>query len=110
MTDFVLLHGTAQSASGWDRLVAALEARGHHGWTVELASSAEMSAEDYAAEVRREVPETVERPVVVAHSGAGLLLPAAARLLTAQRQVWLGAIIPDGHQSLLEELRVAPEE
>ncbi|MDQ2729502.1 MAG: alpha/beta hydrolase, partial [Actinomycetota bacterium] len=41
---------------------------------------------------------------------AGLLLPAAARLLTAQRQVWLGAIIPDGHQSLLEELRVAPEE
>lgn len=44
MTDFVLLHGTTQSAVGWQRLVAVLEARGHAVRAVELASSSEEPA------------------------------------------------------------------
>lgn len=108
VTDFVLIHGTTQSPTGWDRLVAALDARGHRCWTVDLASSDELSAEGYADEVRRQVPDTVTHPVVVAHWGSGLLLPAAARLLGAQRQVWLAAAIPDGQRSLLEEVSAAP--
>jgi len=108
VTDFVLVHGTTQSPTGWDRLVAALDARGHRSQTVDLARSDELSAEDYADEVRRQVPKTAAHPVVVAHSGAGLLLPAAARSLGAQRQVWLAASIPDGQRSLLEIVSAAP--
>jgi pimeloyl-ACP methyl ester carboxylesterase len=108
VTDFVLLHGTTQSPLGWDRLVGALDARGHHSWTVDLASSDDLGAEGYAAEVRGQVPDIVERPVVVAHSGAGLLLPAVARLLRAARQVWVAGVIPDGRRSLLEEVGAAP--
>lgn len=76
--------------------------------TVDLARSDELSAEDYADEVRRQVPKTAAHTVVVAHSGAGLLLPAAARSLGAQRQVWLAASIPDGQRSLLEIVSAAP--
>ncbi|MFZ0214648.1 MAG: alpha/beta hydrolase [Candidatus Dormiibacterota bacterium] len=112
MTDFVLLHGTTQSAAGWERLgaalQAALQAAGRRSWTVELASSAELSAEAYGSEVRRQVPDTVQHPVVVAHSGAGLLLPAVARALGAHRQVWLAAAIPDPGRSFLEEVSAAP--
>lgn len=108
MTDFVLIHGTTQSPVGWDRLVEALGVRGHRSWAVDLASGAELSAEGYAREVRRQVPDTVEHPVVVAHSGSGLLLPSAARLLRARHQVWLAAFIPDGRRSLIEEIGAAP--
>jgi len=110
VTDFVLLHGTTQSAAGWDRLAAALTTRGHRGWTVDLASSAELGSDGYGAEVRRQVPETVVSPVVVGHSGTGLLVPAAARALGARHQVWLAAIIPDGERSLLDEVSAAPSE
>jgi len=60
--------------------------------------------------VRRQVPDAVVHPVVVAHSGTGLLLPAAARLLGAHRQVWLAVAIPDGRRDLLEEVSAAPAE
>lgn len=82
--------------------------RGHRSQTVDLARGDELSAEDYADEVRRQVPKTAAHPLVVAHSGAGLLLPAAARSLGAQRQVWLAASIPDGQRSLLEVVSAAP--
>lgn len=62
------------------------------------------------ATVRRQVDATAMHPVVVAHSGAGLVLPAAARALGASRQVWLAASLPDGRRALLEEVRAAPTE
>lgn len=36
------------------------------------------------------------------------MLPGAARLLDARHQVWLAAIVPDGHRPLIEEIRSAP--
>lgn len=107
MTDFVLLHGTTQSPAGWDRLVGALNRRGHDCWVVDLAGSPERTAEEYAGEVRAQVPADVGAPVVVAHSGAGLVLPGAARALRASQQVWLAAIVPDGRRPLIEEMAVA---
>lgn len=48
--------------------------------------------------------------VVVAHSAAGLLLPALARHLDARHQVWLAAAVADhaGRRSLLAEIREDP--
>lgn len=108
VTDFVLLHGTTQSPRGWDRLVGALEDRGHTSHLVDLDSSEDRDAEAYALEVCRQVSGTVGRPVVVAHSGAGLVLPAAARALGAARQVWLAAAVPDEHHALSETMRADP--
>lgn len=42
--------------------------------------------------------------IVVAHSGAGLLLPAIASSLSAKAQVNLAALIPDGTRSFVDEL------
>lgn len=108
VTDFVLLHGTTQSPRGWDRLVDALDNRGHTSHLVDLESSEDLDAEAYALEVRRQVSVTAGRPVVVAHSGAGLVLPAAARALGAARQVWLAAVVPDGRHALFEKVRADP--
>jgi pimeloyl-ACP methyl ester carboxylesterase len=59
--------------------------------------------DDYAKVIRRQV-EGVIAPVVVAHSGSGVLLPAAARALDARHQVWLAAWVPDPKASLVEEV------
>jgi len=34
--EFVLVHGTTQSPAGWDRLAAALGARGHRVTAIDL--------------------------------------------------------------------------
>lgn len=46
----------------------------------------------------------IGKPVVVAHSGSGVLLPAAARKLDARHQVWLAAWVPDPRASFTEEI------
>ncbi|WP_029138852.1 alpha/beta fold hydrolase [Nakamurella lactea] len=110
MADFVLIHGTTQTPRGWDRLTEALRSRGHRAVAVDLAGSDERSITGYAEEIRRQAPAELHAPIVVAHSGTGPVLPAAAGLLGAQRQVWLAAIVPDGRRPLLQEIRSAPTE
>lgn len=83
MTDFVLIHGTTQAPGGWDLLVAALAAIGHRSYPVDLAAGEEQSVSQYAEAVARQVPASVRAPVVVAHSGTGPVLPAAAHRLGA---------------------------
>jgi pimeloyl-ACP methyl ester carboxylesterase len=110
MADFVLLHGTTQSPLGWERLVVALRQRGHAAHAVDLPTDAPgLLAEDYARVIRGQVPGEVVAPIVVAHSGSGLLLPAA-RGLAARHQVWPAAVVPDRHggRSLLDEVRTGP--
>ena len=101
MSDVVLTHGTTQSPMGWERLVSALDARGHHCWAVDPASSADLDVDGYVRVIVEQAGDA-RQPVVVAHSGSGLLLPAAARALAARHQVWLAAFIPDGRRALLE--------
>lgn len=104
MTDFVLIHGTTQSPSGWKRLVRALEEQGRTAHTVDLPTDKpDLGADDYAEIVRRQVG-SVGEPVVVAHSGSGVLLPAAASALDARHQVWLAAWVPDPSASFIEEV------
>jgi pimeloyl-ACP methyl ester carboxylesterase len=101
--DIVLIHSTGQGAAGWERVVHALTERGRTAHVVELPSDPELLAAGYAGLIRRQVG-AVAAPIVLAHSGAGPLLPAAARVLVACHQVWLAAWVPDPEASFVEEI------
>jgi pimeloyl-ACP methyl ester carboxylesterase len=110
MTTFCLVHGSTQSAAGWDRLVAALERRDHHTITPTLPADApEASAAVYADEIVRSLPADASDIVVVAHSASGLFLP----LVPARRQVghivFLAAVIPKIGVSLADQFRSEPD-
>jgi hypothetical protein len=101
---FLLVHGTTQSPDGWRLLIDELSAAGHGAVTTDLARFGErMSAIEYGEAVAAELwgPKV---DVVVAHSGAGLLLPAIALAAEARMQVYLAAFVPDGSRSLMDEL------
>jgi pimeloyl-ACP methyl ester carboxylesterase len=101
---FLLVHGTTQSPLGWKLLIDELTALGHSALTADLAPFGErMPASEYGAAVAAEVPD-VDLDVVVAHSGSGLLLPAIATATRASLQVYLAAFVPNGTQSLMDEL------
>ncbi|OKJ91091.1 alpha/beta fold hydrolase [Amycolatopsis sp. CB00013] len=103
--DFVLVHGTTQSPAGWDRVAKLLTTAGHRTIAVDLLTPRELPVEGYAQHARDQYDG--ERPVVVAHSGAGVLLPAIAEALDARALVWVAAYIPDfaGGRSLRDEAR-----
>ena len=105
--EFVLVHGTTQSPAGWDRLAAALGARGHHVTAIDLpAGRPEGTVGDYAREAAAQAGELTGRRVVVGHSGAGVLLPAIADATRASAAVWLAAYVPDltGGDSMAEDI------
>ncbi len=111
MTDFVLIHGTTQDAMGWKHVSEILKEQGHVAHTVHLDESPTTSTREYAEAVASQVPNSCSHPVVVAHSGSGLLLPDAARRLDARHQVWLAAMIPSPSGAPLEEeLRLCAHE
>ena len=83
MTDFVLIHSTGQGAAGWGAVVRELANRDHWAHAVELPDDPNLVAGEYAELVRQQVGD-VATPVVLAHSGSGPLLPAAARTLAAR--------------------------
>jgi hypothetical protein len=102
--DMVLVHGTTQSPSGWDRLVHELERLGHRCATVDLAAiDGDRKSAGFAEDVAGQVD--VRSPMVVAHSGSGLLLGAICDALDASRQVFLAALIPDSIHSLMDEVQ-----
>jgi pimeloyl-ACP methyl ester carboxylesterase len=110
MADFVLIHGTTQGPQGWERLAAALGSNSHRSVAVDLLSSQDHDVRHYVEAVKDQVPAEFTSPIVIAHSGSGVLLPATARALGARHQVWLAAFVPDGHRSFLEEVRPSPTE
>ena len=80
----------------------ALGERGRTAHAVELTSDPGLLAADHAERIRRQVG-AVAAPVVLAHSGSGPLLPAAARALRASHQIWLAAWVPDPEASFVED-------
>jgi hypothetical protein len=108
VSDVVLIHSTGQGAAGWERVVHALTERGRTTHAVELPSDPDLLAADYAALIRRQAG-AVAAPVVLAHSGAGPLLPAAARALQARHQVWLAAWVPNLQASYVEDTNLHRE-
>ncbi|HET6290287.1 MAG TPA: alpha/beta hydrolase [Amycolatopsis sp.] len=107
--DFVLVHGTTQSPAAWDRVAKLLSTAGHRAIAVDLLTPADLPIEGYAQHAREQYAG--ERPVVVAHSASGVLLPAIAEALGARAMVWVAAYIPDfaGGKSLRDEVRTVLE-
>ena len=107
MADLVLVHGTTQSPAGFAPLVAALADRGHRALAPVLSGDADTGIAEHVEHLTAQLPGDLAGPVVLAHSGAGLLLPALARALDAVHQIWLAAAVPDyhGRRSLLAELQ-----
>jgi hypothetical protein len=108
MTQFVLVHGTTQSPAGWDRLAGELRGRGHGVAAIDLAAGhPDWSPADYARHAAGQATTTGDRPVVVGHSGAGVLLPAIATEIGAGTAVWLAAYTPDvgGGRSMLDDIK-----
>jgi predicted alpha/beta hydrolase family esterase len=110
VSDVVLVHGSTQSAAGFWRLTEALSGRGHRALTVEVPSAAATASTAYAELLTAQLPADLHRPVIAAHSAAGLLLPALAERLDAAHLVWLAAAVADyaGGRSLLDEIRADP--
>jgi pimeloyl-ACP methyl ester carboxylesterase len=105
VTDFVLIHSTGEAPSCWERLVRALGDRGLSARAVDLPTDQpDLEVDDYSEIMRQQVGAN-DRPIVVAHSGSGVLLPAASRSLNARHRVWLAAWVPDPNASFLEEAR-----
>jgi Alpha/beta hydrolase family len=98
------MHSTGQAAAGWDRLAAQLRAEGAAVHAMDLPNDPQLRAQDFARLLADAFGE-VESPIVLAHSGAGPLLPAAATALAARLQVWLAAWVPDPKLTFLEDAR-----
>lgn len=111
MADFILIHGTTQSPAGFEPLVKELAQRGHRTYTPQIRGPADARAVEHAEQLAAQLPTDLHRPVVLAHSAAGLLLPALARRLDAAHQVWLAAAVADypGGRSLLTEIHADPQ-
>lgn len=110
--DYVLVHGLTQTPAGLGLLVDALERRGHRARTVDMpVDQPDLLAEDYARLAVEQLDGEVADPVLVGHSGGGLLLPAMARALDASRVVWLATLVPDlrGGTSLREQMEAGNE-
>jgi pimeloyl-ACP methyl ester carboxylesterase len=111
--DYVLVHGTTQAPAGWQRLTGALTRRGHRVQAVDLpADEPGLLAADYARLAAEQVAGKADEPVVVAHSGGCLLLPAIAREVGARHLVWLAGYVPDpaGGQSFAGEIKASGSE
>ena len=100
----MLLHSTGQAASGWDRVATVMRDRGAEVHATDLPNDPTLHAQDFAA-ILVDAFGGIESPIVVAHSGAGPLLPAAATTLAARLQVWLAAWVPDGQLTFGEDVR-----
>jgi len=83
--------------------VQALAERGSAAHAVELPNDPALGSAAFAELIRRDVG-AVAAPIVLAHSGSGPLLPAAARVLDATHQVWLAAWVPDPDASFVEDV------
>jgi Alpha/beta hydrolase family len=98
------LHSTGQAASGWDRVAAHLDDMGANAHAIDLPNDRTLRAYDLAS-LLVDAFGGIEAPIVVAHSGAGPILPATAAALGARLQVWLAAWVPDSELTFVEDVR-----
>ena len=71
---------------------------------IDLPNDATLRAQDFA-NLLVDAFGRIEAPIVVAHSGAGPILPATATALGARLQVWLAAWVPDRETTFIEDVR-----
>ena len=106
--DIVLVHGSYHGAWCWDRLTPELERRGHRVIAVNLPiSDPAFGAADYAQTVEDAIPRRT-KPIVVAHSMAGLIIPLVASHRTVRRLIFLAAFLPSPGLSATDQRSSEP--
>lgn len=109
MTEVVLVHGSTQGPSGWDHFAGALRARGHRVHAVDLGAADSSATVGEAVDQAAGQVDLSGTPVIVAHSAAGLALPALGTRLDAQHLVWLhAAVVADEHTAFVDEVTTDP--
>lgn len=108
MATFGLVHGAGHGAWCWERLIPALEARGHRAVAVDLpCDDPRAGALRYAEVVDAALPPVPDL-VLVGHSLAGLTVPLVAARRVVRRLVFLCAVVPVFGRSLDEEVAADP--
>ena len=101
--EFVLVHGAYHGSWCWKLLVPELEMRGHRAVAVDLPiSDPAAGSRVYAENVIESVSE-LEKPILVGHSMAGLLIPLVAASRPVGLMVFLAAFLPQPGSSLADQ-------
>ena len=109
MSLFCLVHGSTQSATGWDLLVRELSARGHQSVLADLPTDTpDSSATVYARAIADTIPAGTNDAIVVAHSASGMFLPLVPGYCKIGRMVFLAAVVPQVGASVLDQVKADP--
>jgi pimeloyl-ACP methyl ester carboxylesterase len=104
MSLFCLVHGSAQSPSGWDLLIPKLKELGHDTVVVDLPTDQpDASATVYADRIADSL--ATSDAIVVAHSASGLFLPLVPTMHSVARIVYLAAVVPQIGKSVIDQVR-----
>ncbi len=102
MSTFVLVHGSPQNESCWERVANCLTSRGHSVVAPDLPKHApDWGLREYAGEIARWIPAA--DTIVVAHSFSGVFLPLVAQMRDCGLVVFLAAVIPEPGKSVREQ-------
>lgn len=103
---FVLIHSPLVGPLTWQNVAQTLTARGEAAIVPTLTNNAQPFWERHAGCVARAIREAMhgKKPILVAHSGAGVLLPAIRQMLNApvSGYIFADAIIPEHHKSRMD--------
>ncbi|UQS21623.1 alpha/beta hydrolase [Amycolatopsis thermalba] len=90
MSDFVLVHSPLVGPATWQRVAAELRSRGHRVTTPSLLGALDGPGPYYP----KLFDAAAEPGILVAHSGAGALLPGIAARTHAPRAIFVDALLP----------------
>ncbi|MGI8794032.1 MAG: alpha/beta hydrolase [Acidimicrobiales bacterium] len=108
MTRFVLVHSPLVGPLTWARVGAALERRGHDVVIPELHSKTPPYWEHYADQVAAVVEESDVPVVLVAHSGAGAILPVVGHSLgDVGAYLFVDAVLPRNNTASIATMHPA---
>ena len=103
MSQFILVHGACHGAWCWQKVVPALEARGHSVRAIDMPGRGGGVPDLTLADQARAVLDAYEgRAVLVGHSAGGLSISAAAEAAPdrVERLIYVAALLPQDGDSL----------
>jgi pimeloyl-ACP methyl ester carboxylesterase len=101
VADFALVHGAFHGAWCWERVIDALQTRGHRAVAMDLPSNEPgAGAHEYAIAVTKAMSELDEDAIVVGHSFGGLTIPVVASVRAVGRIVFVAAIVPQAGKTM----------
>jgi pimeloyl-ACP methyl ester carboxylesterase len=109
MRTFCLVHGSTQTATGWELLAAELKLRGHDSICVDLPTGhPDASATVYAQAISAAL-DGVDGAMVVGHSASGLFLPLVPEYASVSRLIYLAAVLPQPGESFFGQIQRSRE-